>query len=130
VHSYPPYLEDAEPSVRYWAVVGLHAAGKLTADVAFAKSAVKARLADASAVVRVAAAHAMCDWGDEGDGLPVLAAALKHPTDKTRMLAIVALDKLGPKAQPALEQIRAATEDSDDYVKRVALTVLSRFDGA
>jgi HEAT repeat protein len=87
---------------------------------------VKARLADESTVVRVAAAHAMCDWGAEDSGLPVLVDALKHPTDKVRMFAIVALDKLGAKARPALARIKAATNDSDDYVKRVALTVLER----
>jgi len=109
-------------------IVGLHAAGKFRADVAFARMAVKARLADESMVVRVAAAHAMCDWGAEDSGLPVLADALKHPTDKVRMFAIVALDKLGAKARPALAQIKAAANDSDDYVKRVALTALERLD--
>ncbi|HNY78673.1 MAG: sulfatase-like hydrolase/transferase [Sedimentisphaerales bacterium] len=128
VYSYLPYLDDARPSIRYWAIVGLHAAGKFRADVAFARMAVKARLADESMVVRVAAAHAMCDWGAEDSGLPVLADALKHPTDKVRMFAIVALDKLGAKARPALAQIKAAANDSDDYVKRVALTALERLD--
>lgn len=130
VYSYLPYLEDGEPSVRYWAVVGLHSGGRYAVDIAFAKSAMKARLADSSVVVRIAAANALCDWGAEGDGLPVLAEALKHPTDKARMFAIVALDKLGPKAKPVLSQIKAATNDSDDYVKRVALTVMSRFEDA
>jgi len=128
VYSYLPYLDDAKPSIRYWAVVGLHASGRFAGDVAFAKSAVKARLVDSSVVVRIAAAHALCDWGAERDGLPVLAAALKHPTDKARMFAIVALDRLGMKAAPLRNHIQAAAEDSDDYVKRVALTVLSRVD--
>jgi HEAT repeat protein len=128
VYSCLPYLDDAEPSIRYWAVVGLHASGGFAGDIAFARSAVKARLVDSSVVVRIAAAHALCDWGAEADGLPVLTAALKHPTDKARMFAIVALDRLGPKAAPVLDHIRVAAEDADDYVKRVALTVLNRFD--
>ncbi len=128
VYSYLPYLGDSRPSVRYWAVVGLHASARFAADIGFAKSPVKARLADPSPVVRVAAAHAMCDWGAEEDGLAVLAKALKHPTDKVRMFAMVALDKLGPKARPVLEQIRVATKDSDNYVRRVALTAVSRFE--
>lgn len=126
VSSYLPYLQDSAPAIRYWATVGLHAAGKPAADV---ESAVKARLTDSSVVVRIAAAHAMCDWSAQKDGLPVLAAALEHPTDKARMFAIVALDKLGPKARPVLDRIRTASQDHDDYVKRVALTLLSRFEG-
>jgi hypothetical protein len=128
VYSYLPYLNDSRPSVRYWAVVGLHASGKFAADVGIAKSPVKAKLADSSVVVRIAAAHAMCDWGSEDDGLAVLAQALKHPTDKARMFAIVALDKLGPKAKPLLSQIKVATKDSDNYVQRVALTIVDRFE--
>lgn len=130
VYSYLPYLDDKEAAIRYWAVVGLHASGKFAADIGFAKSAVKARLADPSVVVRIAAAHAMCDWGAEGEGLPVLAAALKHPTDKARMFAIVALDKLGPKAKPVLAQIKEATKDSDNYVQRVAQTAIEGFEGS
>lgn len=130
VYSYLPYLDDARPSIRYWAVVGLHAAGRFEADVALARTAVKARLADVSMVVRVAAAHAMCDWGAEDTGLPVLVDALKHPMDKVRLFAIVALDKLGPKARPVLARIKAAAEDSDDYVRRVAQTALARLEGA
>jgi hypothetical protein len=53
---------------------------------------------------------------------------LKHPTDKVRLFAIIALDKIGEKARPALAQVKAAAEDSDDYVKRVAKTVLSRLE--
>ncbi len=128
VYSYLPHLNDSRPSVRYWAVVGLHASARFATDIGFAKPPVKARLADPSPVVRVAAAHAMCDWGAEEEGLAVLAQTLKHPTDKVRMFAIVALDKLGPKARPVLELIRAATKDSDNYVQRVALTVMTRFE--
>jgi HEAT repeat protein len=85
-----------------------------------------ARLEDPSMIVRIAAAHALCEWGQEKDTLPVLVQALKHPTDKVRLFAVIALDKLGEKARPALAQIKAAAQDSDDYVKRVAKTALSR----
>ena len=121
-----PYLKDPKPSVRYWAVVGLHASTKYPVDLALAKPAVTTMLEDPSIVVRVAAAHAMCDWGEERIALPVLVEALKNPTDKTRMFAMVALDKIGEKARPALPLIEAATKDSDDYVTRVAKTVLER----
>jgi len=120
------YLKDPKPSVRYWAVVGLHAWAKYPVDLAMAQPAITTMLEDPSMVVRVAAAHAMCDWGEEETALPVLVEALKSPSDKTRMFAVVALDKIGEKARPALLQIQAATQDSDDYVTRVAQTVLNR----
>jgi uncharacterized sulfatase len=117
------YLRDPEPSVRYWAVVGLHASSDGPSS---AKSAVAAMLQDPSVVVRIAAAHALCDWGDEETALPILVEALKHRTDKTRLFAVIALDKIGEKARPALAQIQALTMDRDEYVKRVAATASER----
>jgi len=119
-------LRDAKPAVRYWGAVGLHACAKYPADLALAKPAMVTLLQDPSAVVRIAAAHALCDWGDEKTALPVLIEALKHPTDKTRLFAVIALDKIGERARPALAQIQALTKDRDEYVKRVATTVLER----
>jgi N-sulfoglucosamine sulfohydrolase len=125
---YMKHLEDAHPVVRYWATVGLHASCRFPVDMTFVKPAMQTKLGDQSIIVRIAAAHALCEWGQEKDTLPVLAQALQHPTDKVRLFAIIALDKLGEKARPALAQIKAATQDSDDYVKRVAKTVLSRLE--
>ncbi|MCX5646172.1 MAG: sulfatase-like hydrolase/transferase [Phycisphaerae bacterium] len=117
------YLKDPEPAVRYWAVMGLHASSD---GPSLAQPAVAAMLQDPSVVVRIAAAHAVCDWGDEKAGLPVLVEALRHPTDKTRLFAVIALDKIGEKARPALTQIQALTMDRDEYVKRVATAVSER----
>jgi uncharacterized sulfatase len=114
-------LKDAEPALRYWAVVGLHTAAD---DPVSVEPAVAALLQDPSVVVRIAAAHALCDWGEEKAALPVLVEALKNPTDKTRLFAVIALDKIGEKARPALAEIEALTKDRDEYVKRVATTVL------
>jgi len=120
------YLSDPKASVRYWAVVGLHVSAKYPADLTLARPAVTTMLEDPSTVVRIAAAHTLCDWGEERIGLPVLIEALKHPADKMRMFAMVALEKIGDKARPALPQIRTAAQDSDDYVTRVARAVLGR----
>jgi len=86
-------------------------------------------LDDPAVVVRVAAAHALCDWGAEKEALPVLAEALKDKTDKARLFAIIALNKIGEKARPLLPQIKAAMKDSDNYVKRVTQTTLRRLEG-
>jgi uncharacterized sulfatase len=119
-------LKDGKPAVRYWGVVGLHASAKYPPDLALAKPPLVALLQDPSVVVRIAAAHALCAWGDEKMALPVLVEALKHPTDKARLFAVIALDKIGEKARPALAQIQALTKDRDDYVRRVATTASER----
>jgi uncharacterized sulfatase len=81
---------------------------------------------DPAAVVRIAAAHALCDWGDEEKALPILAAGLNDKTDKSRLHAIIALNKIGEKARPLLPQIKAALKDSDNYVQRVAQTTIKQ----
>jgi len=125
-HALLSRVEDANPAIRYRTLVALHGSCKYGVDIGLAKTAVRGRLRDPSVVVRIAAAHALCDWGNEDDGLPVLVAALKHPTDKARLFAMIALDKIGNKARPALAQIQAATRDKDNYVARVAKTAVAR----
>jgi len=122
------YLDDPKPAVRCCAVVGLCTSVKYSVDLSLAKRVVPTMLEDSSMVVRVAAAYALCDWGQEETGLPVLVEAMKDPNDKTRMFAMVVLDKIGEKARPALSAIRAATQDSDEYVTRVAKAVLNRLE--
>jgi N-sulfoglucosamine sulfohydrolase len=121
----PKYFEalnDKYASVRYWAVIGLHYGSKSADDKV--KAAFDKALADPAVVVRIAAAHALCDLGHEKEALPVLAEALKNKTDKARLFAIIALNKIGEKARPLLPQIKAAEKDSDNYVRRVAQTTL------
>jgi len=118
-------LKDKYASVRYWAVIGLHY-NSTAADTDQAKAACEKALDDPAAVVRIAAAHALCDWGSENKALPVLAEALNDKTDKARLYAIIALNKIDEKARPLLPQIKAALEDSDNYVQRVAKTTLEK----
>ncbi|HUV64268.1 MAG TPA: sulfatase-like hydrolase/transferase, partial [Sedimentisphaerales bacterium] len=122
---YVKALKDKYASVRYWAVVGLHNNSK---GEVRAKAAIEKALNDPAAVVRIAAAHALCDWGEEEKALPVLAAGLTDKTDKARLHAIIALNKLGEKARPLLPQIKAAMKDKDNYVKRVVQTTLERLE--
>jgi hypothetical protein len=70
-----PYIKaikDKYASVRYWAVIGLHYSSR-PADTDQAKAACEKALEDPAAVVRIAAAHALCDWGSEDKALPILA---------------------------------------------------------
>jgi len=115
-------------SVRYWAVVGLHNSFKEAEDVKLAKTALTRALEDPAPVVRIAAAHALCDWGQEKEALPVLAEALKCETDKARLHAMIALKQIGEKARPALPAIKAGLKDKDNYVQRVAGAVLKQLE--
>jgi HEAT repeat protein len=120
-------LKDEHASVRYWAVIGLHNHCTWPVDKIEARATLKNMLDDPAAVVRIAAAHAICDWGNEQDALPVLpvlAKAIEDKTDKARLHAIIALSKIGVKARPLLPQIKAKLKDSDDDVQRVAKTTL------
>ncbi len=125
IEPYIKALKDKYASVRYWAVIGLHCNSK-AADTDKAKAACEKALDDPAAVVRIAAAHALCDWGSEDKALPVLAEALTDKTDKARLYAIIALNKIGEKARPLLPQIKAAQKDSDNYVQRVAQTTIKQ----
>jgi len=113
-------LNDRYASVRYWGVVGVHYNCKTLPDIKRAKIALKKMLDDSSPVVRIAAAHALCDWGQQEQALPVLVEQLKCPTDKVRLHAMIALRQLGEKAQLALDQIKTRLTDTDNYVQRVA----------
>jgi N-sulfoglucosamine sulfohydrolase len=128
IEPYIKALKDKYASVRYWAVIGLHYSSK-AADIGQAKAACEKALDDTAAVVRITAAHALCDWGEEEKALPRLADALNNKTDKARLFAIIALNKIGEKARPLLPQIKAALKDSDNYVQRVAKTTLERLEG-
>jgi hypothetical protein len=124
IAGYIKALNDRDASVRYWAVVGLHNNYKRIRDVKQAKASLRKMLADRSPVVRIAAAHALCDWGQQKEGLPVLIEALKHKNNKAGLHAVIALKKIGEKARPALPQIRDCLKDSDGYVKRVTQSIL------
>ncbi|MHC4203772.1 MAG: sulfatase-like hydrolase/transferase [Planctomycetota bacterium] len=120
-------LNNKYASVRYWAVVGLHNNLK-GRHIERAKPFIREALNDPVATIRVAAAHAFCDWGDEREALSVLAEALNDKTDKARLYSIIALNKIGEKARPLLPQIKAAVKDSDNYVQRVAKTTLEHLE--
>jgi len=127
----PKYVEalaDEYASIRYWAVVGLYNNCTSEGEVEQAKDLLKKMLKDTAPVVRIAAAQAMCDLGQEKEALAVLVDALKCDTDKARLYAIIALMKIGAKARPALPQIKAALKDPDDYVQRVARALLAQLE--
>ncbi|MGD8786830.1 MAG: HEAT repeat domain-containing protein, partial [Phycisphaerales bacterium] len=119
IPEYVEALNDKHASVRYWAVIGLHHNCK-GVEIKPAQKKLTKALKDNAAVVRIAAAHALCDWGYDKEALPILAETLKDKNDKARVYAITAMNKIGEKARPVLPQIKAALKDSDEFVQRVA----------
>ncbi|MFQ6096249.1 MAG: sulfatase-like hydrolase/transferase, partial [Armatimonadota bacterium] len=111
------HTRDPDAAVRYWAVVGL---GNVAADSPPATHALRQALSDDAAIVRVAAARALCRAGLTGEAMPVLVAELSNPNDWVRLSAMDALDNLGEAARPALDAIKRANEDPNRYVRRIA----------
>lgn len=91
------WLEDAHAGVRYWGAVGLNARARLEPR---AVEALRARLADAAAAVRIEAAAALAKHGDLNRSLQVLAAGLKEEREENVLHAARALELLGAAAAP------------------------------
>jgi arylsulfatase A-like enzyme len=106
-------LRDEDSAVRYWSALGLLMRGRET--VAANRSELQAALSDASPYVRIAAAEALGQFGDDAD----LQSALKvltelGPWDRhgvfVSMAALNALDALGSRAAPAAAAIATFPE--------------------
>ncbi|MEX2175317.1 MAG: HEAT repeat domain-containing protein [Pirellulaceae bacterium] len=117
-----------DSAVRYWGVQGLaRSLPKLDAKDAARAAGIQVLiplLKDPAAGPRLAAAEAVAQLGEPDQGLPVLVAALSSPQEAVRIQAIASLERLGPAAQPAEAQIRAATSDASEYVKRISTRAL------
>jgi arylsulfatase A-like enzyme len=105
-------LADSDSAVRYWAAVGLLAIG---IEAQPSEAALLEALTDSSPSVRIAAAEALTAIGQEAQALPVLIAELQHKDGWVRLQAAVTLDKIGPKARPAIAQIKALLADKPKH---------------
>ncbi len=133
--AYATALDDPAASVRWWAVLGIHHGHD--------RSPVKARtrqetipyltrfralLEDDSACVRVAAAQALCDWGEEAAGLPTLLDVLQNAaTASGKHFAATALNQIGMKARPGIETIKTARK-AGGYTNRMCSHLLRRLE--
>jgi len=127
-------LRDADSGVRYWAAMGLLIRG--TAGIESARAELRAALADASPTVRVVAAWALGQYGNESDLAQALATLreLASPDKNGAYLSILAvnvIDMLGPKAAPLHEMLKtmpatdpAAAGRANGYVGRLLATIL------
>lgn len=120
-------LDHADPALRWWGAVGLVALDK---EARPGEKALRKALTDATPEVRIAAAEAIGNLGDDAAALPVLTAALEHDSEFVRLAALNVLDRFGARARPALPAIRAAAMDRStpvaSYVNRMVEYVPAR----
>ena len=122
-------LKNADSAVRYWAATGLLMRGTKAVDAA--RDDLRAALKDESPTVRIIAARALGQYGDDAD-LALVLPVLKElaPADKNgayvSMLDLNAIGALGQKAAPLMDTIKSMpTKDpssvarADGYVTRL-----------
>jgi HEAT repeat protein len=98
-------LQDQDPAVRYWAAVGLRAAGEaaVSARVALAEA-----LEDSSLSVRIEAAAALAALGEEARALRVLEHELEGDSVDGILHASRVVELLGDQAMPARKTVERA----------------------
>ncbi|MFQ5808981.1 MAG: HEAT repeat domain-containing protein, partial [Armatimonadota bacterium] len=120
-------MKDPAPAVRYEAARAL---GNLGVEAGQARDVLTAAIADEAASVRVAAARALCKMGMVDEGLPVLRRELTHKENEVvRHYAALALEDIGEAARPALDDLKAAKDESYDLVRRVATRAVAILEG-
>jgi N-sulfoglucosamine sulfohydrolase len=110
IHRQVEFLADPDDAVRYWAVLGLHAAGSA---VAPARWMLRERLADDSPVVRIEAASALAHLEESMDAVKVLAEALASRQPERALHAARAIELLGSRADP----LRPVMKDALDWAR-------------
>jgi HEAT repeat protein len=108
-------LSDADPTVRYWAAVGLRVAGRDAA--AAAKEALRKALGDPSLPVRVEAAGILVRQLDDREALDLLAGIIRSRDEHAVLHAARTLQLLGEKARPALPVMREAIPQCSDFAR-------------
>ncbi|MDB4614201.1 sulfatase-like hydrolase/transferase [bacterium] len=125
-------LEDEDAAVRYWGAVGVANIGP---QAAAAEGKIRSAFKDEAAVVRTAAAHALCRLGKPADGLPVLVSVLKNGEQWERLHAAIVLDEIDEQARPVVKAMHAALEPRPDlyakgkYTVRVINRALNQLEG-
>lgn len=119
-------LNDPDPAIRFWGVLGCQARARREpkGGSSLPVEALRRRLADEAPVVRVAAARALLQFGDEPAPLQTLVDELEQGADWTRHHAALGLLELGPRAAPARRSLETALNDRNEYVVRVAKRAL------
>ncbi len=117
--------KDADPAIAWWAVTKL-ATGRQEGDRAGRVLDLLTKASQsANGSVRVAAADGLARRGKTDAALTVLRAALRDENPWVRHAAAEALDAMGKQAAPALADVKAAGDDTNQYVVRVVRHLLT-----
>ncbi len=125
-------MSDRDAAIRYWGAVGI---GNIGTEARSAVKAMEKALGDESAVVRIAAARALCRLDMPKRALPVLTKELDEGEQWERLHAAIVLDEIDEMARPVLSEMHAALEPRMDlyangkYVVRVLNRALSQLEG-
>lgn len=111
-------FRDEDGAVRYWAALGVLMRGQTA--VASAHEELDAALADSSPSVRVIAAQALGQYGDESDRERALSVLLKVPGDDesggyAALLAVNAIDALDTKVAVSADSLREIAARAKKY---------------
>jgi uncharacterized sulfatase len=117
-------LADPDAGVRYWAAVGLRAAGK---DARPAADDLRRALKDPSSAVRVEAAGALASLGEGKAALDVLTTELNSADWNASLHAARTLQLLGPAAEPVRAALRERLAQVRAQDGRQILALFVRF---
>ena len=113
-------LAHEDPVVRYWCVQGVARTKAI--------ELLRPMLRDDSASVRLAAAEGLVRCGETDAGVKALVSGLLDADEFVRLQAIQSLERLGLLAARARPAIYQATDDANEYVKRIAVRMVAGFD--
>lgn len=117
-------LADPDAGVRYWAAVGLRAAGQ---DAEPARGALRKGLGDVSPSVRIEAAGALAALGEPQAAIPLLASELQSPQLDNALHAARTLQLLGAAARPALPAMKSVLKAAREHESRAPQYLFLQF---
>ena len=115
------YAKSPDPSTRYWAAVWLG-----VNKTAGGKAALLQLTVDPVPAVRVAAAQAMCKFGDL-EKLKLLVDHIKDPNLLVGMFALRAIEELGDAGKLHREAIASAQKSKYEFSRRIARRLTARW---
>ena len=115
------YAKSPDPATRYWAAVWLGV--NKTAE---GKSTLLKLSADPVPAVRVAAAQALCKFGELGQ-MKVLVEHIEDPNLLVGMFALRAIEELGDAGKASREAIASAQKSKYEFSRRIARRLTTKW---